>query len=92
MSAMCRMTWYSSRMPLPPSRSRASAITCRALRVLFIFAIAAMVSVRVPAFCSLPSRRQYSCMEQTSASIFTSRSCTIWKLTSGLPNCSRCWV
>jgi hypothetical protein len=29
-------------------------------------------------------------MPVTSASIFTSRSCTIWNATSGLPNCSRC--
>jgi hypothetical protein len=35
----------SSKMPLPPSRSRASAMTFRALRVLFILAIVAIVPV-----------------------------------------------
>ena len=48
MSAMCRITWKSSRIPLPPSMSRASAITSRALRVLFILASAAIVSVACP--------------------------------------------
>jgi hypothetical protein len=28
---MCRITWKSSRIPLPPSRSRASRTTCRRL-------------------------------------------------------------
>ena len=55
------------------------AMTFRALRVLFILAIAAIVPARVsmPYSMSRPSRRQYDCMEQTPANILTSRSCTI---------------
>src|SRR5437588_533441 len=44
MSAMCRITWFSSRMPLPPSRLRASAMTSRALVVLLSLPTEAMVS------------------------------------------------
>ena len=40
--------WLSSRTPLPPSRSRASAMTWRALRVLLSLARPAMVSVSRP--------------------------------------------
>ena len=52
MSAMWRITWFSSRIPLPPSRSRASAMTCRALRVLLSFASPAIVSLSRPASAS----------------------------------------
>ena len=37
--------WYSSKIPLPPSISRASATTSRARRALFIFASEAMARV-----------------------------------------------
>jgi hypothetical protein len=43
------------RVPLPPSRSRAAQHTWRALRVLFIFASAAMVSVSQPSSTSRPA-------------------------------------
>jgi hypothetical protein len=49
--------------PLPLSRSRASEMSWRASRVLFILAIAAIVSVSVPASISRPTCRQYSCIE-----------------------------
>src|SRR6188472_983984 len=52
-SPMWRITWFSSRAPLPPSSSRASAITWRALRVLLSLARPAIVSVSRP----LSSRR-----------------------------------
>src|SRR5918997_7048765 len=37
MSAWWRATWFSSRIPLPPRTSRASATTWRALAAVFIF-------------------------------------------------------
>ena len=49
MSAMCCMTRFSSRMPLPPSRSRATAAIRRAARVLWYFASDAWVGRRPPA-------------------------------------------
>ena len=43
-SPIWRITRFASRTPLPPSMSRASAITARALRVLLNFASPAIVS------------------------------------------------
>ena len=58
MSARWRITWKSSSIPLPPSRSRAVMMTCRALLVLCILASAAIVSLSRPSSMRRPSRRQ----------------------------------
>src|SRR3954452_17825554 len=83
MSPMWRMTWFSSSTPLPPSMSRASAITSRAVRVLWNLARPAIVSESRPSSSRRASCMQYSCMPVTAASIRTSRSWTIWKPGSG---------
>ena len=60
MSAWWRATWFSSRIPLPPRMSRASATIARALAAWFILASEAMPAVRrsSPASSRQPQAQQ----------------------------------
>src|SRR4051794_12259988 len=78
MSAWWRATWFSSRIPLPPRMSRASATTARAFAAWFIFASDAIAGVRRPSSCNELRRRHRSCIAVISAAIRLSLSWTSW--------------
>ncbi len=84
MSPMWRMTWFDSRIPLPPSRSRASAITQRAVRELLSFASPAIVSESRLDSSSGPIVHAVELADACCRRL--SRAPDIWYATSGVPN------